>query len=99
MSRFALNTVIETALGIKLDESADGDKYRSNVYEIGAQFVYRFVRPWLFNDFMYKVFGNGRKVFKVLDEAHEFTRKIVRQRRMTFHEERKEYDDLQNENV
>jgi hypothetical protein len=48
---------------------------------------------------MYILFGNGSNILKALEETHEFTSKIVRQRRMTFHEKRKEFEDIENENM
>ncbi|KAL7039693.1 hypothetical protein ACKWTF_000072 [Chironomus riparius] len=84
-TQFTLNTVCESAMGIKLsDLGNDGKTYRNNIYEIGSLLVSRMTKPWLFNDFAYRLFGSKKILDKVLKPIHEFTQSIISKRRIDF---------------
>ncbi|XP_055707519.1 probable cytochrome P450 4ac1 [Phlebotomus papatasi] len=86
-SRHTLDTICETAMGVKLDSLEEPDAYRNNIYSIGRLLVDRSLQPWLANDFIFKVLGYKEKLDKCLTPIHSFTRKIIQQRRYEFHEE------------
>lgn len=83
MSKFTLNTMCETSMGIKLD-SLDGsqpDEYRKGIYKIAEFLVMRMVTPWLYSDAIYNWLGYRQQLDKYLNKIHSFTRKIIRLRR------------------
>ncbi|KAK0082046.1 hypothetical protein PV326_007366, partial [Microctonus aethiopoides] len=89
VSRFTLNTICETAMGTKLDENnSEQDNYKRSVYDIGNIFYYRAVRPWLKNNWIFSLTPKGRDQSKALKILHEFTTKIIK--------ERKQYHDDTN---
>ncbi|XP_070494929.1 probable cytochrome P450 4ac3 [Chironomus tepperi] len=104
-TQFTLNTVCESAMGIKLsDLGNDGKIYRNNIYEIGSLLVSRMTKPWLFSDFAYSLFGTKKRLDEILKPIHEFTQSIINKRRIDFltkrntiEEESKPEDE--NENI
>ncbi|XP_055706817.1 probable cytochrome P450 4ac1 [Phlebotomus papatasi] len=86
-SRFTLNTICETSMGVKLDSMEEPDEYRKNIYSIGKLLISRILKPWIYLDLPYKLLGYKREMNRPLIPIHSFTRKIIRQRRERFHEE------------
>ncbi|XP_059613177.1 probable cytochrome P450 4ac1 [Phlebotomus argentipes] len=85
-SRHTLDTICETAMGVKLDSLEEPDAYRNNIYSIGRLLIDRSLQPWLANDFMFKILGYKEKLDKLLMPIHSFTRNIIEQRRVQVHE-------------
>lgn len=81
VSQLTLNTICETAMGVKLEDVDKGNTYRNNVYEIGKKLVVRLLRPWLFNDFMYTLLGYKKDLNKNLKPLHSFTDNVIKQRK------------------
>ncbi|GAB0090421.1 Cytochrome P450 [Sergentomyia squamirostris] len=101
-SYVTLNTVCETAMGVKLDSYSGSSEYRKSIYEIGTLLLHRFLRPWFYNDMIYSLFGWMRTLRKQLIPVHDFTSKIIEQRRIHFLESRDNGKILKlddNENV
>lgn len=75
---FTLTSIADTAMGITLGKSDDEQlKYRQSVYKFADITIYRSMRPWLFNNFIYnfsKTKGEEREAVKIL---HAFTNKVV----------------------
>ncbi|XP_059620231.1 probable cytochrome P450 4ac1 [Phlebotomus argentipes] len=86
-SRFTLNTICETSMGVKLDSMEEPDEYRRNIYTIGKLLISRILKPWIYLDLPYKLLGYKREIDRPLIPIHNFTRKIIRQRRQRFHTE------------
>ncbi|GAB0090420.1 Cytochrome P450 [Sergentomyia squamirostris] len=80
-SRFTLNTICETSMGVKLDSMEESDDYRKNIYKIGKLLISRILKPWIYLDFFYKFLGYKREMDRPLIPVHSFTRKIINQRR------------------
>lgn len=85
-SQFMLNTICETAMGVKLDSTEESREYKKSIYELATYLVYRFMRPMLHNMIVWKLLGYQGKLEKLLKPVHSFTRKIIQQRREEFHE-------------
>jgi len=81
----AFNVVTETACGVKIDRDQEGDnQYRSNINKAGELMMNRLVRPWLYNDFVYRILGYEAKTNKVMASNNSIITDIVRKRRVMF---------------
>lgn len=82
--RFTLNTICETAMGVKLETTQESETYRNQIFKIGELLVYRVVHPYLHNNFLY----NLTKLPKILNEhlkpVHSFTWNVIDKRRQKF---------------
>ncbi|XP_055626836.1 probable cytochrome P450 4ac1 [Toxorhynchites rutilus septentrionalis] len=81
ITRFTLNTICETAMGVKLDTYKEADRYRSKVYEVGEMLVHRTMNPCLYDDGVYNLMGYLKPLEDAVQPIHDFTRSIIRQRR------------------
>ncbi|XP_015127506.1 cytochrome P450 4C1 [Diachasma alloeum] len=81
-SRLSLNIICETAMGISLDDK-DRDQYAYiNAIPIAAQiFQFRFMRPWLSNNWIFSFTKMGKQHDKVLEIIHGFSAKIIQGRK------------------
>lgn len=84
-TQFTLNTICESAMGVKLsDLGDDGIVYRENIYKIGKMLLLRLVRPWLRLEFLYSFLGYKKQLDEVLKPVLEFTESIIKQRKQNF---------------
>lgn len=84
MSRFTLNTICETAMGVKISTLQEPDEYRKNIHAIGKTYVDRMSRPWLFINAIYKITLKEFHLRKLITPVHEFTRTVIDKRRKMF---------------
>ncbi|XP_040175383.1 probable cytochrome P450 4ac1 [Anopheles arabiensis] len=98
-TKFTLNTICETAMGIKLDSMTMANEYRSKIEAIGTMLLRRLMNPWLFEDFTYKLSGLQGRFEKLLQPVHAFTRSIIQQRRELFHQNVRNIGDFSEENI
>uniref|UniRef100_A0A182JX22 Uncharacterized protein n=1 Tax=Anopheles christyi TaxID=43041 RepID=A0A182JX22_9DIPT len=98
-TKFTLNTICETAMGIKLDSMTMANEYRSKIEGVGTMLLQRLMNPWLFEDFNYKLSGLQAKFEKLLQPVHAFTRSIIQQRRELFHKNVTNIGDFSEENI
>lgn len=97
--RFTLNTICETAMGVKLDSIENADEYRENVYKVGELLIHRVMRPWLYVPAIYKLLGHQRQNDRHIKKIHDFTRSVISRRRKMFYESQEAFEDLQKENM
>ncbi|XP_055689316.1 probable cytochrome P450 4ac1 [Lutzomyia longipalpis] len=83
-SHLTLNTVCETAMGVKLDSYSGSKEYRNSIQLIGELLLHRFLRPWFYNETIYALSGYRKKLLNHLKPVHSFTRKIIKLRREHF---------------
>uniref|UniRef100_UPI003B834D28 cytochrome P450 4C1-like n=1 Tax=Chironomus tepperi TaxID=113505 RepID=UPI003B834D28 len=84
-TQFTLNTVCESAMGIKLSNLGNnGVVYRNNIYSIGKAMIKRSMRPWLHIDFIYSLLGYKKQFDEILGPVHHFTQTIIDKRRKEF---------------
>uniref|UniRef100_A0AAG5D6J3 Cytochrome P450 n=1 Tax=Anopheles atroparvus TaxID=41427 RepID=A0AAG5D6J3_ANOAO len=98
-TKFTLNTICETAMGVKLDSMTMANEYRSRIEGIGTMLLQRLMNPWLFEEFTYKLSGLQAKFIKLLQPVHAFTRSIIQQRRELFHQNVRNLGDFSEENI
>ncbi|XP_035784723.1 probable cytochrome P450 4ac1 isoform X1 [Anopheles albimanus] len=99
ITKFTLNTICETAMGVKLDSGTMANEYRSKIEAIGTMLLNRLMNPWLYDQLSYKVVGLAAKFNKLLRPVHSFTRSIIQQRRELFHQNVRNLGDFSEENV
>ncbi|XP_030081366.1 cytochrome P450 4p1-like [Drosophila hydei] len=88
--RFTLNSICETAMGIKLDDmAAKGDRYRENFSMIEKRFISRLSNPIYWNETIYNLFGASDDK-RFLEEVHGFSSEIIAKRRKLLEEAVKE---------
>lgn len=95
ISKTTLNTISETAMGVKLESVHEPDEYRQQIYQIGNMLQYRALRPWLHSDLLYKLLGFQKTLNKFLKTVHLFTNNIISQRRK-FYEKNQLNDNSEN---
>ncbi|XP_057367000.1 cytochrome P450 4c3-like [Daphnia carinata] len=80
MSKCAINIICDTAMGQTKCEM-ENEIYLNNVHRFCQIFVERFARPWLSNDWIYKMTARGREWQRCVNALHTFTKEIIRTRR------------------
>ncbi|XP_062133620.1 cytochrome P450 4p1-like [Drosophila sulfurigaster albostrigata] len=80
--RFTLNSICETAMGVKLDDMAEkGDNYRKNFALIEKRFLRRISNPFYWNNTTYNLFG-AKEDKPMLKTIHDFSSEIIAKRRI-----------------
>ncbi|XP_066595542.1 cytochrome P450 4C1-like [Prorops nasuta] len=82
-TKCALDTICETAMGINIDAQADTDQeneYSKALYTFSEITFYRFFRPWLKPDWIFKQTKLGKEYFNAIKTMHRFTEKVIRRR-------------------
>lgn len=100
-SRLTLDVICETAMGVKLDRARNADEYRKNLYKAIEFVIYRVMRPWLYDDFVFKLFGYQRQMDRHVKVTKAFTRDIIQRQRKLFHGSSKKLavKEWENENM
>ncbi|KAI8038469.1 uncharacterized protein LOC128254616 [Drosophila gunungcola] len=85
--RFTLNSICETAMGVKLDEMAEkGDRYRENFKQIEECFIRRLSNPLLWSDSLFNIFA-AKDYASALNVVHSFSSEIIAKRRVLLKDE------------
>ncbi|BFF95801.1 probable cytochrome P450 4ac1 [Drosophila madeirensis] len=82
--QFTLNNICETALGVKLDDMAEGYQYRESIHAIEAVILQRICNPFLYNRLYFYLYGDYRKHVDNLKIAHDFSSSIIERKRQQF---------------
>lgn len=80
-AEFTLNTICETAMGVKLGNSAENKNYRASIHDIGTKLIFRATRPWLRNKSIYKFFGYQKEFEATMASVNKFTNDVIQTRR------------------
>ncbi|KAL0851084.1 hypothetical protein ABMA28_006959 [Loxostege sticticalis] len=94
-SEYTLNSICETAMGTQLSEeiSKSAKSYKEAIYKLGNYLVERFVRIYLYSDFLFNFSTLGKKQKKALETIHRFTEKVIHDRKSNFDEQKLIYTD------
>lgn len=88
--------ISETAMGTQLNEHSTAKTYKKAVYDLGNIFYHRFIKIYLYPQFIFNATSIARRQNKAVKTVHSFTEKVIRQRR----EYVKEHGfDMFNQNV
>ncbi|GFT78161.1 cytochrome P450 4V2 [Nephila pilipes] len=76
MTACTLDIICETAMGVSIN-AQDGQniEYVRAVHEIEDSFMYRFVRPWLHSDFIFKWTSYGKRYMDNIRRVQALTKK------------------------
>ncbi|TGZ32209.1 Cytochrome P450 4C1, partial [Temnothorax longispinosus] len=86
VSEHTLNAICETLMGTSLrDLDEFQQKYRKAVHRICELFIYRLLRQWLHNDWIFSLTSKGKEQAKILRILHGFTNHIIAERKL-YHE-------------
>lgn len=90
-----MNKITETAMGTQLSEeiSKSAKSYKEAIYKLGNYLVERFVRIYLYSDFLFNFSTLGKKQKKALETIHRFTEKVIHDRKSNFDEQKLIYTD------
>ncbi|XP_069699703.1 cytochrome P450 4C1-like [Periplaneta americana] len=82
ITRCALDIICETAMGTPVFAQDDVEtEYVKAVYEMSEVLVERMQRPWLHNEFLFKLSARGRRHDRCLRMLHGFTSKVIQERK------------------
>lgn len=77
-----LDTICETAMGININcQANDQTSYVRAVYEVGEMALTRVTRPWLWFDWIFYLTETGRRFSQAKEAIHEFTTKVILERK------------------
>ncbi|XP_029157493.1 cytochrome P450 4C1-like [Nylanderia fulva] len=83
ISEYTLNAICETAMGVSLKNLGEfQQRYQNAIHEITKLVVYRLVRPWFYNTWIFSLTLPGFKQKRVLKVLHKFTEKIIAERKL-----------------
>ncbi|GBN13503.1 Cytochrome P450 4C1 [Araneus ventricosus] len=78
----SLDIVCETVMGTQIGaQKGENSDYVTAVHSLGDFFNQRFVRPWLWFDSLFKISSFGRKFDRDLSILHNFTEKVIREKK------------------
>ncbi|KAF4517611.1 hypothetical protein B566_EDAN002842 [Ephemera danica] len=69
------------------------------LYELSDLLVVRVFRPWLHPGWLFRLFPIGRRHDECLKILHDFTKKVIRERRETFQKPKLGNEEIDKENV
>ncbi|KAH8355008.1 hypothetical protein KR093_003747, partial [Drosophila rubida] len=85
--KFTLNSICETAMGIKLDDMSEkGDRYRESIKMVEKLFIMRLSNPLHYNDNIYNLLAASRDA-PYLKVMHDFSSEIIAKRRILLEDE------------
>ncbi|KAK2721923.1 cytochrome P450 4C1-like [Artemia franciscana] len=88
----SLDAICECAMGVEVEaQCSEESEYVKAVKRASVIANARSVQPWYYSDFVFYLSATGREQKKLLRMLHDFTRKIIEQRREEFRN--KEVDD------
>ncbi|KAJ9581171.1 hypothetical protein L9F63_023649 [Diploptera punctata] len=81
-----LGVILETAMGIQIDtqDNKEHAEYADACCNITEEIMKRVISPWLFPQFIYSLTPGGRRFEKYLQTLHNFTDKVLRERKQAF---------------
>ncbi|XP_026758443.2 cytochrome P450 4C1-like [Galleria mellonella] len=104
MTNYTLNTICETAMGTKLSDetSAAGMSYKNAILTLGNIFAQRFIKVYLFVDFIYNLTSLKSLQKKYVDIVQAFTANVIENRKKNLDQQiniknnKTEEDDIYN---
>ncbi|XP_039277936.1 cytochrome P450 4C1 [Nilaparvata lugens] len=78
----ALDIICESAMGTPVNaQEKSGSEYVKAVFDVSELILHRALRPWLFADNVWKMSSKGREFYSKLKTLHDFTDKVIMERR------------------
>ncbi|XP_036150399.1 cytochrome P450 4C1-like [Monomorium pharaonis] len=93
-----MNAICETAMGISLKKTdLFYQQYRKAFHQLIEVIRYRFLSPWLHNEWIFSLTSKNREQTKILKILHGFTEKIIAERKI-YHKHYEQHKKNLNEN-
>ncbi|RZC39472.1 p450 domain containing protein, partial [Asbolus verrucosus] len=85
ITEFTLKSMMETSMGISLNlENETIKNYKKSILVLGQIFLYRAVRPWLYNDKIFRFSWKSFTAYKHVKILHNFTQNVIKERKKAF---------------
>ncbi|XP_075153109.1 putative cytochrome P450 4ac1 isoform X1 [Haematobia irritans] len=84
VTEFTLNNVIETALGVSLDDQSGSAQYRKTIHDIEEIILERINNPLMYYGLIFKLFGRYKKHKHDLKIATDFSSRIIEKKRIEY---------------
>ncbi|BES98080.1 Hypothetical protein NTJ_10895 [Nesidiocoris tenuis] len=97
MGRGALDIICEAAMGTILEKDESGEKYVAAVKRVTHGAVKRTMTPYFKNDFIFKMFPSGKQHMEDVKILHNFTEKVIRERKEIFEKKKRGESDEYSE--
>lgn len=73
-------------MGIKLySRSQTTKEYKNGVHKFCELSLYRMARPWLYQDFFYRLSPVSFRISKVTKKLHDFSKSVIEERKKNFY--------------
>ncbi|KAH8281979.1 hypothetical protein KR054_004569 [Drosophila jambulina] len=76
--------LVETALGVKLDDMSEGNEYRKAIHSLEEVLIQRVCNPLMYYTWYFFLYGDYRKHSQMLRIVHDFSSKIIQKKREQF---------------
>ncbi|XP_075153108.1 putative cytochrome P450 4ac1 [Haematobia irritans] len=96
VTEFTLNNVIETALGVSLDDQSGSVQYRKTIHDIEEVILERLNNPLMYNELVFKFFGRYKKHKHDLKIATDFSSRIIEKKRIEYQLKKEQQDEYAN---
>ncbi|KAM0730375.1 Cytochrome P450 4C1 [Formica fusca] len=96
-SNAALDVICETTMGVDVHAQEIETEYTTTIHRSSKLIVERFVRPWLWSDWLYNLVPSGRKYNSGLNIIHKFTKEVIRKKKIARRQSRNGSAKLGNE--
>uniref|UniRef100_A0A1I8Q1G9 Cytochrome P450 n=1 Tax=Stomoxys calcitrans TaxID=35570 RepID=A0A1I8Q1G9_STOCA len=93
VTEFTLNNVIETALGVSLDDLVGSAQYRKTIHDIEEVILERIYNPLMFYDIIFRIFGRYKKHKHDLKIASDFSSRIIQKKREEYRQKQAQQKD------
>ncbi|RZB40118.1 p450 domain containing protein, partial [Asbolus verrucosus] len=82
ITEFTLKSMAETSMGISLNLDSETNKnYKKTLLDFGQIFMYRVVRPWLYDDKVFRFSWKSFAAYKYVRILHSFTNNVINERK------------------
>lgn len=66
---------------LSADSSAAARSYKDAIYGLGSLFVQRFMKVYLFPDFIYNLTSDSKELTRHVKTVHDFTERVIQKRK------------------
>jgi cytochrome P450 family 4 subfamily V len=92
--RCMLDSICDTAMGVKVNAQLNSESaYVTSLYRLSELTMYRMKCPWLWSTKLLPLFSTGREFNACLKVLHDFTKKVIKDRRRELMEHRQDNDE------
>ncbi|CAH0554676.1 unnamed protein product [Brassicogethes aeneus] len=88
ITQMTLQSIGETAMGLKNIDEATQKAYRQSIYRIAQLLLLKLLKPWIRLPFVYPFSTVGREEKKEVEKLHRFSNSVIAEREKRFLEEK-----------